>query len=572
MNSTAAHPQDAESAPPPLTLPITRDGLVLTDRVCWAILGMAMIAAAGLILWLNRGTTFFLDELNWVYSAPSFSLGEVIEPHNGHLVATSRLAYKAILETVGSEYVAIRLLALASVLLSAGFFYALVKRRIGALGALAPTLVLLFLGSAWQHVVVGVGFTIIFSVAAGLAALLALDRGDRRGDVAACALLILSVATYTTGLAFLAGIAISVLVRPDRRERAWIFVVPLALYAAWWLSSLGAEQSAERETKFSNVLLIPNYVAESLAAVTAAVAGLSYDFERPPFVELGWGRILAALAVVALALRIRRGDVPAFLWVALGIVLTYWALGALAVGPERAPWAVRYMYPGAVGVLLTAVAAATGMRLSKLGLTALFAAAAFSLTANIALLRDGAAVFREYSSKARAQFAMLDLARDHADPAFSPSVAVPDASPVGAQQATYLAVADRYGSLGFTLPELQRQSESVRQGADRILASALALGLEPARADVATAGCERVADSESAGSVTFELPRGGAVIRTRGTAPAAVTVGRFADSTSADVGSLSPGQSATLRIPPDRSPQPWRASAPGVDSVTVCSL
>jgi hypothetical protein len=103
------------------------------------------------------GTTFNPDELDWVFFTPSLSASDVLEPHNGNLIATTRLAYKAILETIGAEYVAFRLIAVSAVLLSAALFYALVKRRIGALPALAPTLVLLFLGSAWQHVVGPIG-------------------------------------------------------------------------------------------------------------------------------------------------------------------------------------------------------------------------------------------------------------------------------------------------------------------------------------------------------------------------------------------------------------------------------
>jgi hypothetical protein len=143
---------------PRIVLPITSRGLVVTDRLCWGMLGAAMAVAAALILYLNRGTIFYLDEISWLYETPNLdSVGDVLERHNGHLIATTRLTYKAILETIGAEYVAFRLIAVSAVLLSAALYYALVKRRIGALPALAPTLVLLFPGSAWQHVVGPIG-------------------------------------------------------------------------------------------------------------------------------------------------------------------------------------------------------------------------------------------------------------------------------------------------------------------------------------------------------------------------------------------------------------------------------
>ena len=489
-------------------------------------------------------------------------------------MATTRLVYKAILETFGTDYAAFRVLGTLAVLLSAGLFFSLVKRRIGAVPALAPTLVLLFFGSAWGHVVVPIGFTDIFSIAAGLAALLALERGDPRGDVAACALLALSVATFSIGIAFAVGIAISVLIRPDRRRRAWIFLIPLVLYAGWWLYALPTESPAEPQAKASNVLVLPSYVAESLAAVTGALVGLDYDFANPAEgLELGWGRIVATLAVVALVLRIRRGSVPASLWVSLGILLTYWGLASLVVDPlTRPPGANRYIYTGAVGVLLVATAAAGGIRFSRLGLAALFAAAAISLATNLALLRDGAARFRnDYSSPARAQFAMLELARGHVDPGFDPAGAVPpDVSPVSSPAATYFAVVDRYGSPAYSLSELERQADGVRQDGDRILASALGLHLEASASGGPAKRCRDYRSTGAGEAIVFELPAGGASLHVRAAGPSPVAVGRFADTTSVELGSVSPGETATLAIPSDSAPNPWRASVGGARSVKVC--
>jgi hypothetical protein len=560
---------------PPIVLPITSRGLVVTDRLCWMILAAAMAVAGGLILYLNRGTIFFLDELTWVYSSPSLDARDVIEPHNGHLIATTRLAYKAVLETLGADYLTFRLLHVSTLLVAVGLLYVLAKRRIGALPALAPCFVLLVFGSAAHHLYSPVAFSIFLCIAAGLGALVALERGDRRGDVAACALIALSVATFTTGLAFLVGVAISVLIRPDRWRRAWVFIVPLALYTAWWVWAQSQPDPAGETARLSNSLLIPSYVAESLAVVTNALAGLDFDFPGSPSdgIESGWGRVLAAAAVVALALRIRRGSLPASLWVSLGIVLTFWALGALAFDAIlRAPGNGRYLFMGAVGVLLVATDAARSIRFSRLGLLALFAGAAFSVATNVAILRDGAAFFRDgYSTPARAEFAMLELARDRVDPDV-------DAAPAGSESplalpglpaGPYLAVVDRYGSLGLTLPELERESEGVRQHADRTLARILELGLEPSRAGTPDGGCLQLRTTEPDGPIGFRLPPGGAILRARGAAPAAVTVGRFAVP-SAEVGSLVPGEAATLGIPTDWSSRPWLASIGGAESVEVC--
>jgi hypothetical protein len=554
---------------PTIVLPLTSRGLVLTDRVCWGILGAAMAAAAALILYLNRGTTFFLDELPLVYNSSGLEAGELLEPSNGHLGLTTRLYFKAILETFGADYVVFRVVHVVTALLAGALFYALAKRRIGALPALAPTLVVLFLGSAWVHVLTPQGFGVVLCVAAGLGALLCLERSGKGGDAAACALIILSVATYTIGLAFLVGAAISVLLRPDRRRRAWIFLIPLALYIAWWLGTQDDASSSAGEAKLSNVLLIPNFVADSLAFATAAVSGLGYDFAHgapSPDVEPGWGMVVGTLAVIALALRIRRGGVPVSLWVSLGIVLAYWSLGALVTDAVRTPGEDRYVYMGVLGVLLVATDAARSIRFSKPGLLGLFAACAISLATNIAFLRDGATYFRDaHSTPTRAQFAMLELARDRVDPDFDPGVDF--LVPVSA--ATYFTVVDHYGSLGLPLPELERESEPVREQADQTLAAALGLRLKPTAAG-ARGECREERAAAPGGGVAFELPTGGASLRA--TDSGELTVGQFGSTPSARVGSLSPRETSTLRIPADSSPKPWHASVTAVRSMEVCRL
>ena len=67
------------------------------------------------------------------------------------------------------------------------------------------------------------------------------------------------------------------------------------------------------ETKLSNVLLIPAWSAESLAAVTAALVGLDFSFSDAvgSTINPAWGRVLAVPVLVALLLRMKRGDIPA---------------------------------------------------------------------------------------------------------------------------------------------------------------------------------------------------------------------------------------------------------------------
>jgi hypothetical protein len=302
---------------------VTRIGrglLSLSDRALWTVVGVAMALASALILWLNRGTTYSIDQFDFVEDSPGLGVGDLFDPHNGHLVLTTRLAYKVILETEGIGYLPFRILGVLALLFAVGCFFALVKRWVGAPAALAPTVLLLFFGSAWHHVVVPVGFTSLLSIGLGLAAMLMLERGYRRADILACALLTLSVASFSTGLAFLAGIAVAVLIRREGRARAWIFLVPLLLYAVWWLQAPSLEGGVEADAEASNLLLIPSYIAQSLVAVIAAIVGLNYDFADPTQGRvLFLGAALTLLAVLALGVRLASGDVPRRLWVALAI-------------------------------------------------------------------------------------------------------------------------------------------------------------------------------------------------------------------------------------------------------------
>jgi len=289
-------------------------------------------------------------------------------------------------------------------------------------------------------------------------------------------------------------------------------------------------------------------------------------------VELGWGRVLAPLAAIGLVLRFRGQRPPVLLWIGLAIVLTYWSLGALAADTaDRAPWAVRYMYPGAVGVLLIAAAAASGVRFTRLGLAALFAVATVSLATNLAFLRDAGKLFRnDYSAPARAQLTVIELARDHVDPAFNTEIALPDESPVGTTASVYLDVVDAFGSPAFSVAELERQPESVRQYADRLLAAALPVALEASGSRGPGRGCETLRPAAGGSEIAIDLPRGGAALRAPRGGSAQVSLRRFGELPGVELGAVPRGGSAALRIPPDPAPKQWAASISGAESIELC--
>ena len=147
---------------------------------------------------------------------------------------------------------------LIGVLLCVALVFELVRRRVGAIAALAAAVLLLFLGAAWEVMIWPFDLHTAYACAAGLAALLVLERGGRGADPIVCALLVVSVATIEVGLAFVAAVAVLILWDATRLRRAWVFLVPAALYLAW---SLWATRFDQGDTLVSNLLSDPGALA-----------------------------------------------------------------------------------------------------------------------------------------------------------------------------------------------------------------------------------------------------------------------------------------------------------------------
>lgn len=544
------------------------------DQLCAGVLGVAMVISVALALWLTRGTTFHFDEFLYYVENRGVDLHVLLAPHNGHLIFFPRLIYAVLFDLFGvRHYVVFRLVEALGIVLVAGLFFALAKRRVGPPAALAPSILLLFLGSAWQNTLDPAGITHVYSVAAGLGALLALERRSSSGDLAACGLLVVAVATFSTGLAFVVGVAVSVMLRPNRWRRAWIFVVPVVIYGIWTLApKLDTPPfSTSTGAKLSNALLIPTYVADAAAAVASAVAGVSYDFTNPASstIDSPFGYVIVAAAVAALAYRLRRGRPPLSLWTSLAVLLSYWAATALVTAPSREPNQTRYIYDAAVVSLLVVADALRGVRPSRRVLAVVFAVTAFSLLGNIALLRVGAHNIRAAVPSQRAELAAVEIARDRVSPNFipqgEPELRRLEAVAGGARP--YLTAVDRTGSFAFTLAELRHQPEPVRELADSTLVGALKISLSPVPASPAGIKCLRI--PSRSGGIDLAVPPPGFVLRAD--IAQLVTLRRFGVAARARVGTLPAAGYAALRISPDRAPDIWHLEVRAT-SLTVCAL
>ena len=544
-----AHEQDTTRA----------DGPPWFDRMAWPLFAVAAAIATILILWWGRDRTLTADEMIWFMQTPDLDLGGAFEPHVGHLILTTRLVYKAVFSILGVGYLPFQLLTIATVIAAAGLFFAYAGRRIGKPAALAPTLLLLVFGSDPVHLLSGNGFTVIGALACGLGALVALDRDDRRGDVIACALLCLGVVTYTVALAFVVGVAVSVLLREDRWRRIWIVAIPIAIYVAWWLWALGSDASSENQLALADALLFPSWAFQSLSAALGALTGLDYSFSDT---TVGAGQSLAVLALIGLGWRFGR-PVPRMLWAALGIAFTLWMMGAVSRTLLRVPDSERYLYPDALVVLVIGVWAAAGFRWRRPALIALFVVAAVGVLTNVALLRDGGSSNRVVAMQQRAVLAGIDVAGAGANPGY-----VPDDAPVtiafsfGGENTTgaYLTAAEAYGSVGYSADELRDAAEPLRALADKSLVGALGLALAPApEAGAPGQNCATLGGDP--GQVpSLELAPGQTVVL-KSEAAAAVQVRRFAGLSGVGVGNLQPGEPQSLTVPADQVPDPWQVTS-----------
>jgi len=547
-----------------------------------ALAGLA-VAMAGTAVWLllaGDGNALHGDELFYFAHLVNRGSGVVrvegleylFAPHNGHLVILGRLIYELLFGLFGTDYLWFRVAEVIGLLTCAGLFFALARRRTSPPIALAFTLSLLTLGYANEVLMWPFDLHTLYSAALGLGAFLALEREDRRGDVVACTLLLLSVATLEVGVAFAVGAAVLILLGENPKRRLWVFLGPIALYFVWWLWAHKFEQSG---ILLSNIRLFPLTIANSLIAAVGSVTGLNPTAgAAPPEVTTitAAPAVVAGLAVAGLVYRVRRGGVSPTLWMFLATAIAYWM--TMAMG-GRAPDGTRYLYVGTLLVLLVAVDAIRGTRFSALATLAFFAVVLFALPANVQKLNDGRKQELRSAKVLTAEFAMLDLARGRVSPRYMPSVD-PQVEEAGGYQGVALPAGsyfwgeDRNGSLAMPLDQLRDEDPEIHRIADASLVGALRLSLQTGFKPSDMSACLQTADVEPGSFTSFELRRGGALLGAVA-GGAQVFASRFTRGRGGvPVGEVPAGGWAELRIPPDSAPDPWLAvlSAP----VYVCPL
>jgi hypothetical protein len=596
-------------------------GSIAMRRAAWALLALAMVASATLIWTWGQGMTLFGDEWGYaVRTATEPASTYLFNPPTGkHLIAVPLLVYQAIFETFGIDSDTPFHVAHLALLVLCGFlFFLLARRRVGDMLAALGTAILLFLGPAHEVVATPLRTPALISIAAGLGMLLLLERRDLKGDLGACALLAVSLASLSTGYPFAAAAAVLVLTRPvpQRWQRLWVFLIPVALYAAWWLIEFDAGPGAQ--PLGSTILDLPVYLAKAVGATVMSVTGLVQTGATGelilPAALYAVDVVLLGLLAGAIVARLRRPEpLSPFLLAMVAALLVFWIATAFAPGPDRVPYASRYLYLDAVLFLLFLAELARGLgvprRLTRAGWAIVAAVFAIALAGNIRELHHQTDQFVEDADYIRAGLTSLQMAEGTVEGAFRVDTVLSTVTPertslLGDKLADngvplghltaygYSNVFRDYGSPAYSPDELPSKSAEVRRAADVVLVRALGLRLRTTSAEpvatpttpepVAPAGAWRsrgpgcvelpVGAGSSAGVVA--LGTGGATVHAPAEAPVSVAVGRFGDGTPVRLGTVPAGGFGTVLIPPDapehESALPWRLGVSNAAGAVVC--
>jgi hypothetical protein len=525
---------------------------------------MVAVAVSGaLLIALGSRLILYGDEWNVVLGRTATSAGAFLDPYNGHLVVGLVAIYKLLLAGFGMSsplpfHVASTLIYLTAAVL----LFAYARRRVGDWLALLGTTVILFFGAAAVDLLSPFQMFFSGSIAAGLGAFLALDRGDRRGDALACALLVVAISFSEVGVAFSIGVLVRLaLARQPLAPRLYVAFVPLILYAIWWL---GWGHTASSDVSFHTVATTPVYVLDAASTGVGALLGItSSGDQRPAPVGQDWAPILLVAAVGLALWRVRRmGSVPAGVWPVLAAALVFWTLAGINESDLRPPNSGRYLYPSGVFILLIGTELLQGIRLGARTIFTAVVVAAIALAANLVFLSDSYRLFWKPGGEvSRANLRALEIAGP-LNSAYELPLGFVDIN-----TASYLSAVDAWGSPAYTESELASASESSRAEADKALGEILGLRLQPGGS--AGAPCATVRASAS-GATVIELSPGRVTLRASPSTEAKVRLGRFSDQLPFEAGTLKPGSRASLAIPADRSARLWRLGLRGGGPVEAC--
>ena len=563
----------------------------LPDWWPWAALAVLLAVGLGVLVAQTSGTLFWADEWQWILTRRGGGLDTFLTPHNEHFSLVPVIIYKLLFAIAGlRHYWPYRGVLITVELVVAGLVFLYVRRRAGDWLALCAVALLLFFGPGWQDTLWPFQTAWILTVLGGVGAALALDRRDRFGDVLACLLLVLAVASASPGVAVVAGVLVELLLTRRRRD-LWIALIPVAVYGIWYLDY-------EQTTLFAHsLLLVPHFMFDSAAGTLSAITGLAQinPLQDSSDDLLSWGVPLLALALIALVWRLRSwGRVPPRVAMLGGTLIAFWLLTGIGrayvkVGPlvlTATGFESRYLYIGAAFmILLAAEALRRPAGLGWIGAAVVGVLTLAACLSNYAILEGGSQLLHNQAQYTEADLETMNLSRPIVSPGF-----VSNGFVFGYVTARVWFAAERdLGSPPLSPAQLAAAPEFARETADNQLVRIQQLALAPTASPHPGTGAPTVVsatgglDSPQGGCVRF-LPaavtapgathaltvaiRSGGLLVRAGTAGATVAVSRFA-ATPTPLGSLAAGTAATLSFRPDLASVPWhvQVSSPGTFSL-----
>ncbi|HEX5610177.1 MAG TPA: hypothetical protein VFX45_08810 [Solirubrobacterales bacterium] len=531
-------------------------------------LALAVVVSGILLISYDSQLTFIADDWMLLVKRHGWSADYFLHPFHGNVVIGPAFVYKLLQETFGmgsaTPYYCV---AIATFLASAVLLFVYLRRRVGDWLALFAAVLILFLGAAFEDLLFAFQIGYFTAAAAGLGALIALDREDDRGDAIACALLSVSVVFSSVGLAFVAGAVVDLaLGRRPRARRSYIALVPIGLYVLWWL---GWGHVAGQHVSGHNILTTPEFVFKAASAGIVSLLGLATgDGSEPSQPHLIWGEILFVIGLLAIAARIvKDGKVSRGLGIALAIGFTFWVLAGVNRDVSRLPTSSRFQYPSAIFVLLITAELLRGIRLPRPVVVAAAAGTVLAAIAGMSLLqREHEERWAPYADSLHSSLAAVEIAGDSANPQF-PVFFPPD---IEAPARWYLSSAREFGSPAFSEAQLEARPATERASADLTIAQALGLALGPPRPGDRTLNCQTL-QASAAGYTGITLLRGGFKLTNRAGQPIEVLLSRFADELSVDLGPVPAGATTFLQIPPDNGRRAWSLGLSGEGPVRLCT-
>jgi hypothetical protein len=534
----------------------------------WALASLMLFDAA-LLLYMGRGLSFFFDDWDYVTHDYGGGIHSLLLAHNGHMSFFPVAVYKVLFHLVGlNHYAVFRVVLIALHLLCAGLVFVLASRRVARAPALLVTALILFLGVAWEDLLWAFQISYLLSIAGGLAAWTLLERRDRLGDIGAMLAAVVSLGSSGLGIPVLIGVVVELSWRREWR-RWFVVVVPAVLYGLWYL------HYGEDEITKNGLINSPGFAEDIAAAAFGGIVGRGLD----------WGRPIALIGFLAL-LRVLARSVPISGRLAglLATGISLWMLTAVARSTISTPETGRYVYLGAVVIVLIGVDLVRGVTLSQraiaLGAMAVTLCAITGLTA----LHNGATGLRATSQSVTAELGALELAATRAPYGYQPDTQRAPQIMAG----PYLHTVRAIGSSPADTPtEISAADPVSRAAADAILVALDAPVLRPSRyaksrptptlialasgTRVQRGSCIDLTPLSGTSLVgTFILPIGGVSIRDQGAGSASIALRRFGEAFIPLSTQVASHSIAALSIPSDTAQRSWQLQLSSPSLLSVC--